>query len=412
MSEEGAGGGARRSGGFPSPVPSLEQMLAANPGKTPISLLQEYGTRIGKTPGYDLLKAEGQAHQPNFTFRVTVGDISCTGQGPSKKAAKHKAAEVALKLLKGGDMLEPTAPEEPRGTPLEMKTPVSPPQSECNPVGALQELVVQKGWRLPEYTVTQESGPAHRKEFTMTCRVERFVEIGSGTSKKLAKRNAAAKMLVRIHNVPMEPREGSEAEVEEDQFSMVPASEGLTGDTGTPASPREAGPRLEGLRGRAPGCTWDSLRNSAGEKIVQLRSHPLAPMGAGACALLQELSEEQSFAISYLDIVPGGAVDAAGHGVPRRSPLPRRRPLPGRPQRPPVPPHHGGGQVSLTHPPTHLPTPRRTHGHSDGPTDGPTDRHAELWTDAWTHWWTLRPTHRHPDRRPAPLTHPVGTRTC
>ena len=41
-----------------------------------------------------------------------------------------------------------------------------------------QELVVQKGWRLPEYTVTQESGPAHRKEFTMTCRVERFVEIG------------------------------------------------------------------------------------------------------------------------------------------------------------------------------------------------------------------------------------------
>lgn len=37
---------------------------------------------------------------------------------------------------------------------------------------------MQKGWRLPEYTVTQESGPAHRKEFTMTCRVERFVEIG------------------------------------------------------------------------------------------------------------------------------------------------------------------------------------------------------------------------------------------
>lgn len=61
---------------------------------------------------------------------------------------------------------------------------------------------------------------------------------GSGTSKKLAKRNAAAKMLVRIHNVPMEPREGSEAEVEEDQFSMVLAGEGLMGDTGTPRPPR------------------------------------------------------------------------------------------------------------------------------------------------------------------------------
>ncbi|XP_041875973.1 LOW QUALITY PROTEIN: RISC-loading complex subunit tarbp2-like [Corvus kubaryi] len=256
-------------------------MVAASPGKTPISLLQEYGTRLGRTPGYDLLKAEGQAHQPNFTFRVTLGDISCTGQGPSKKAAKHKAAEVALRLLRGGGaMLEPL---EHRGPPLEMKTPVPPPQSECNPVGALQELVVQKGWRLPEYTVTQESGPAHRKEFTMTCRVERFVEIGSGTSKKLAKRNAAAKMLVRIHNVPMEPRDGSEAEGEEDQFNMTC-------------------PRLEGLRGRAPGCTWDSLRNSAGEKLGQLRSRGGAPAPGGACALLQELSEEQSFAISYLDI--------------------------------------------------------------------------------------------------------------
>ncbi|XP_069898240.1 RISC-loading complex subunit TARBP2 isoform X3 [Dipodomys merriami] len=204
MSEEEQGSGTTTGCG----LPSIEQMLAANPGKTPISLLQEYGTRIGKTPVYDLLKAEGQAHQPNFTFRVTVGDTSCTGQGPSKKAAKHKAAEVALKHLKGGSMLEPaledsssfspldsSLPEDvpdfiaaavaapvpsaglTRTPPMEMQPPVSPQQSECNPVGALQELVVQKGWRLPEYTVTQESGPAHRKEFTMTCRVERFIEI-------------------------------------------------------------------------------------------------------------------------------------------------------------------------------------------------------------------------------------------
>ncbi|KAH0629067.1 hypothetical protein JD844_010848 [Phrynosoma platyrhinos] len=239
-------------------------MLASNPGKTPISLLQEYGTRIGKTPVYDLLKAEGQAHQPNFTFRVTVGDISCTGQGPSKKAAKHKAAEVALRLLKKGNMLEPAALEEARSSTMDVNAAVSPQQSECNPVGALQELVVQKGWRLPEYTVTQESGPAHRKEFTMTCRVERFIEIGSGTSKKLAKRNAAAKMLVRIHNT--------------------------------------AGNKLDGMKGRGSGCTWDSLRNSAGEKILHLKSHPLEVLSFGFCSLLQELSEEQSFDISYLDI--------------------------------------------------------------------------------------------------------------
>ncbi|NXF27779.1 TRBP2 protein, partial [Rhodinocichla rosea] len=242
---------------------SLEQMVAASPGKTPISLLQEYGTRLGRTPGYDLLKAEGQAHQPNFTFRVTLGDISCTGGTPGTPDPPGEPPQLSratLSLLAGHPRLGPVSPfwgplrpcgATDGGSGLSPQGGRVPSGWPC-PHVPLGELVVQKGWRLPEYTVTQESGPAHRKEFTMTCRVERFVEIGSGTSKKLAKRNAAAKMLVRIHNVPMEPRDGSEAEGEEDQFNMTC-------------------PRLEGLRGRAPGCTWDSLRNSAGEKLGQLR---------------------------------------------------------------------------------------------------------------------------------------------
>lgn len=65
----------------------------------------------------------------------------------------------------------------------------------------LQELVVQKGWRLPEYTVTQESGPAHRKEFTMTCRVERFIEIGTTVIQGLdGKHRSRHAELVISHN--------------------------------------------------------------------------------------------------------------------------------------------------------------------------------------------------------------------
>ncbi|CDQ91357.1 unnamed protein product, partial [Oncorhynchus mykiss] len=107
----------------------------------------------GNTPVYDLLKAEGQAHQPNFTFRVSVGEISCTGQGPSKKAAKHKAAEAALKMMKGGlggpvvlgeglgeGFIGAEEPLDGDSSPSEMKTSGSgtSQQSECNPVGALQ----------------------------------------------------------------------------------------------------------------------------------------------------------------------------------------------------------------------------------------------------------------------------------
>ncbi|KAJ8344316.1 hypothetical protein SKAU_G00316450 [Synaphobranchus kaupii] len=297
MNDEKTPGSCKRNSG----CSSIEQMLAVSPGKTPISLLQEYGTRIGKTPVYDLLKAEGQAHQPNFTFRVSVGDISCTGQGPSKKAAKHKAAEAALKMMKGGaggtggggglgggggdvGVAGVEVAVEGASSHSEAKVSSSTQQAECNPVGALQELVVQKGWRLPEYTVTQESGPAHRKEFTMTCRVERFVEIGSGTSKKLAKRNAAAKMLSRIHDVPVDLRSSHEAEAEDDTFNM------------------QIGGRLEGGKCKGLGCTWDSLRNSAGEKILQLRSHPLGLPNSNFCSLLHDLSEEQRFDVSYLDL--------------------------------------------------------------------------------------------------------------
>ncbi|XP_027448232.1 RISC-loading complex subunit TARBP2 isoform X3 [Zalophus californianus] len=290
MSEEEQGSGTTTGCG----LPSIEQMLAANPGKTPISLLQEYGTRIGKTPVYDLLKAEGQAHQPNFTFRVTVGDTSCTDSLLPEDIPVFTTAAAATP----GPSAVPT-----RSPPMEVQPPVSPQQSECNPVGALQELVVQKGWRLPEYTVTQESGPAHRKEFTMTCRVERFIEIGSGTSKKLAKRNAAAKMLLRVHTVPLDARDGNEAEPDDDHFSITQSSLGPL--SASALACRGVGSRLDGLRNRGPGCTWDSLRNSVGEKILSLRSCSLGALGAlgpACCSVLSELSEEQAFHVSYLDI--------------------------------------------------------------------------------------------------------------
>lgn len=45
--------------------------------------------------------------------------------------------------------------------------------------------------------------------------------VGSGTSKKLAKRNAAAKMLSRIHDVPVDLRTNNEADAEDDNFHMV-----------------------------------------------------------------------------------------------------------------------------------------------------------------------------------------------
>lgn len=68
---------------------------------------------------------------------------------PQKLSSRHPVTPPCLPnlgvLAWGASELSPRraplmpCPSAPRrGTPLEMKTPVSPPQSECNPVGALQ----------------------------------------------------------------------------------------------------------------------------------------------------------------------------------------------------------------------------------------------------------------------------------
>lgn len=100
--------------------------------------------------------------------------------------------------------------------------------------------------------------------------------------------------------------------------------------------------------------------------------------------------------------MPGRAVHAAGHRLPRRCPLPRRRPLPRCPQRPPIPPHHGGGQMSPHPPPGWTPGTRNPlDGAGDAQTDPQMDGRTEPQSDTWTPPRTAGPTN-------APCGHPDG----
>ena len=174
--------------------------------KTPISTLQEYCQKLGKTPQYDLTATEGRAHQPQFVFTCRVGDICASGQGGSKKLAKHGAAEAVLKVL--------TEDLVPKGNPpacqdLQVVAPIQDQQKadETNPVGSLQELVVARGWRLPEYDLAIENGPAHKKEFVIRCTVENMNEFGTGSAKKHAKQLAAMNLYNYIINLPPDTKE-------------------------------------------------------------------------------------------------------------------------------------------------------------------------------------------------------------
>ncbi|CAH2305849.1 interferon-inducible double-stranded RNA-dependent kinase activator A [Pelobates cultripes] len=261
MSQERFPAAPKRSPDKPS---SVEGVVPNNPCKTPIQLLLEFGTKSGKPPVYTLEKAEGQAHHPSFTFRVVIGEISCIGEGPSKKIAKHKAAESALNILKGDSKIC-----LPMTEPLIREVAKQPPnQMQGNPIGTLQELAVQKGWRLPEYTVSQESGPPHKREFTISCRVENLVESASGTSKKVARRIAAEKIIAKLNSI----------------------------------LPDTVNRSLEKLIGNNLGCTWDSLKKSTGEKINLLKRSPLSIPNTDYVKMLAEVADEQNFRASYLDI--------------------------------------------------------------------------------------------------------------
>ncbi|XP_034042722.1 interferon-inducible double-stranded RNA-dependent protein kinase activator A homolog [Thalassophryne amazonica] len=255
MSQEGYPSAALNSS--PNTSFNAHEQQKASTTKTPIQILHEYGTKTGNLPVYYLEKAEGEAHQPSFSISVTIGDVRCTGEGTSKKAAKHQAAEAALRDLH----IDPgrvyiRVKSESNGVATETN-------KQPNSVGILQELALQRGWRLPEYTVLMEAGPPHKREFTVTCRMESLLETAVGNSKKAAKKGAAEKMVEKLQNLS--------------GFSEI---------TWTPQ----------------PSVRFESLRKSSAEKINLLRRNPLSIPNTDYIQMMLELSQEQGFEVTYFDI--------------------------------------------------------------------------------------------------------------
>ena len=63
----------------------------------------------------------------------------------------------------------------------------------------LQELAQARGWGLPSYRVVAESGPDHRKRFTVECSVSgEVMGAAEGGSKKAAEQRTAAAALERL----------------------------------------------------------------------------------------------------------------------------------------------------------------------------------------------------------------------
>jgi len=258
---------------------NMEGMSGALPSKTPVSLLQELCMRRGISPKYDLLQIEGAVHEPTFVYRVTVGEFAANGSGQSKKKAKHAAAKAVLDIIIQGGAAGAGGPASGQsGAPPELSSQIVSPYDDGipgNPVGSLQELCMARRWPPPTYELTSEEGFPHERTFSICCTIGTTKEIGSGKSKKLAKRQAAYKMATRLKDTPAEQQPINVLADDDDEIAQKLAA------------------RYSGLKdSKVMALTTNDSRKSIS----------LSSLNINFIQMLQDIAEEANFVVTYVDI--------------------------------------------------------------------------------------------------------------
>ncbi|KAL0978140.1 hypothetical protein UPYG_G00166650 [Umbra pygmaea] len=172
-----------------------------NLNKSEISQVFEIALKRNMPVNFEVLKEAGPPHMKSFMVRVVVGEFSGEGEGKSKKIAKKLAATAVLEELKRLPQL-PLSMEKMQPARIKKKTKsiiklqTSPEYGQgMNPISRLAQIQQAKKEKEPEYSMVTERGLPRRREFIMQVTVCGQCAEGMGPSKKVAKRNAAEKML-------------------------------------------------------------------------------------------------------------------------------------------------------------------------------------------------------------------------
>lgn len=298
------------------PRAQVDNLAASLPCKTPVSLLQELCMRRGISPKYDLLQIEGAVHEPTFVYRVTVGEFTASGSGQSKKKAKHAAAKAVLDIIihGGGPVPAPgggegaenaaTSPvvhgngSDAATTAAQRSTMIVTPYDDGipgNPVGQLQELSMTRRWPPPTYELVSEDGFPHERTFSMACTIATHKEVGTGKSKKLAKRQAAHNMLQKLSDLPQDQSAGYNMNEDEDdlaqrltmRYSGIKDAKLMTLSSGEQ---------------RKVSQFHMNLKDNPGANIKKLQKLMLSNPSLNFVKLLQDIATESNFSVTYVDI--------------------------------------------------------------------------------------------------------------
>ncbi|XP_061615106.1 double-stranded RNA-binding protein Staufen homolog 2 isoform X1 [Phyllopteryx taeniolatus] len=209
---------ALRNEPIPDRPPQDPEVKVANDegtdaSKSEISLVYEIALKRNLTVNFEVFKESGPPHMKSFLTRVTVGEFSAEGEGNSKKLSKKRAAVSILQDLKKLPFIPVV--EKPKShykkrTKTILKTGPDYGQG-MNPISRLAQIQQAKKEKEAEYLLLSERGMPRRREFIMQVKVNTEVATGTGPNKKVAKRNAAEAMLLKLgykaSTIPQNPTE-------------------------------------------------------------------------------------------------------------------------------------------------------------------------------------------------------------
>nr|NP_001191404.1 staufen [Aplysia californica]AAO38741.1 staufen [Aplysia californica] len=137
-----------------------------------------------------------------FYVSLRVGHREFIGDGPTRQAARHNAAQKALRILKNLPVQSgEKKSEEQADEAAEDACEEDVDDSLKSEISLVHEIALRRNM-VVQFEVIRETGPPHMKNFLTRCTVADMVTEGEGNSKKTSKKKAAELMLEELRKLP------------------------------------------------------------------------------------------------------------------------------------------------------------------------------------------------------------------
>lgn len=209
--------------------PSINISCNGNPSITPTVELNALAMKRGEPTMYRQLEpARTPYYPPNLDFRgmynqryhypkyprvfyvsLKVGAREFIGEGNTRQAARHNAADKALKTLSRLPLPADRQVQDGKDKPTEEVDGPPPADEESiddlkSEISLVHEIALKRNLHV-SFEVIKESGPPHMRNFVTRCVCGEHQTEAEGNSKKLSKKRAAEKMLEELQKLPPLP---------------------------------------------------------------------------------------------------------------------------------------------------------------------------------------------------------------